>query len=723
MIFRAFVDDATWRVTLDKAAFTGRTLASVGLALFLAFFFQLQSPASAVTTVMIVANPVVGALVSKSVWRVIGTGLGACLAVGLMAAFPQAPILYFFALALVIGVACVVATFLRLSRAYASVLTGYTIMMITMPSFYDPGGIFISALSRLSAVATGIVVTAAVFMVTTFRRPERLLQQLGAMFRATADHALNFYQTQGRDVGTESAADASPLPTFRNWPQPLYAERDRLLGQLAGLSVSVENAATDNPEIANRLRAFLTGLSGLSGIVAIFHPHWASHPDDAVVAEDVHERMAATLRDVAALSQHPDWLADGTAVRARLHAAIAEFDVLELSRPDVVALIALDNARDVLVQFDHVAEMLSMGEGTSAVYARLQTYREWLPALRNGFRSAIITFLAGLIWYVTRWNTGPMFMLIIVAVVSLLSTTPSAARASPYLAVGLVLSVPAVLLCHLYFLPLIDGFPLLWLTMCLFLLPGVWLQFSPKFGPIAFGYVVFFTILLSVNNPIRYNDIVLLNNWMAVVVAAALLVVVFKVVIPANDRSDAASLISSLVNGVQRLAFETRNQGTIWVRWESLQLQKISRMRMRLAMASPPVKLPEYMDAAYATLSVGRMIVRIRQMLAASPLGGELSRSVGMALASFRGVRSHPEHTAECLRNAADKLLADGQDSLDCARIAACLIQIAHVLDEAPGFFHKHGPIQLSPRMKQADRPLSAPVPVLSTILGIEKTA
>jgi len=259
--------------------------------------------------------------------------------------------------------------------------------------------------------------------------------------------------------------------------------------------------------------------------------------------------------------------------------------------------------------------------------------------------------------------------------------------------------------------------------MCLFLLPGVWLQFSPKFGPVAFGYVVFFTILLSVNNPIQYNDIALLNNWLAVAAAAALLVVVFKVVIPANDRSDASSLISSLVNGVRRLAVETRDQDTIWVPWESLQLQKISRMRMRLAMASPPVKLQEYMDAAYATLSVGRLIVRIRHMLAASPLGVELSRPVDAALASFRGVRTQPDHTAECLRNAADKLLADGQDSLECVRIAACFTQIAHVLGEAPGFFHKHGPIQLSPGMKQADRPLSAPVPVLSPVLGIEKTA
>jgi len=723
MMFRAFVDDATWRVTLDKAAFTGRTLASVGLALFLAFFFQLQSPASAVTTVMIVANPVVGALVSKSVWRVIGTGLGACLAVGLMAAFPQAPILYFFALAIVIGVACVIATFLRLSRAYASVLTGYTIMMVTMPSFYDPDGIFLSALSRLSAVTTGIVVTAAVFMVTTFRRPERLMQQLGAIFRATTDHALNFYETHGQDVGTESVGDAAPLPSFRNWPQPLYAERDRLLGQLAVLSVSVENAATDNPEIGARLRALLTGLSGLGGIVAIFHPHWSSRPDDSLTSAEVHDRMAGTLRDITALAKDPDWLADVIAVRRRLRVAVEEFDVLEMSRPDVAALIALDNARDVLVQLDHVAEMLSMGGGTSAVYARLHTYREWIPALRNGFRSAIITFLAGLTWYVTRWNTGPMFMLIVVAIVNLLSTTPSAARASPYLAFGLLLAIPATLLCHLYFLPRIDGFPLLWIAISLFLLPGVWLQFSPKYGPVAFGYVVFFTILLSVNNPIHYDDIALINNWMAVVLAAALLVIVFKVVVPANDRSDAASLISSLVNGLRKLAFETRDRDLNWVGWESLQLQKISRMRMRLTMASPPVKLAEYMDAAYATLSVGRLIVRIRHMLTASPIDTETSRVVDAALASFRSVRNHPEHTAECLRDAAQQVLTQGQDSLGHARIAAGLTQIAHVLDETPGFFHKHGPIQLSPEMRQADRPLSAPVPVLSPLLGIEKTA
>lgn len=78
-----FADDARWNGFTATAGYTMRVFLSIGIALFLAFVFQLQSPLSAATTVLIVSNPTVGAMVSKSVWRLIGTLIGAAISVGL----------------------------------------------------------------------------------------------------------------------------------------------------------------------------------------------------------------------------------------------------------------------------------------------------------------------------------------------------------------------------------------------------------------------------------------------------------------------------------------------------------------------------------------------------------------------------------------------------------------------------------------------------------------
>ncbi len=77
-----------------------RTLGAALLALYLAFQLELDTPYSAMTTVMIVANPVQGMIFQKSLYRFGGTLVGAVAAVTLMALFAQTPVLFLIGLAL-----------------------------------------------------------------------------------------------------------------------------------------------------------------------------------------------------------------------------------------------------------------------------------------------------------------------------------------------------------------------------------------------------------------------------------------------------------------------------------------------------------------------------------------------------------------------------------------------------------------------------------------------
>ncbi len=71
-----------------------RVVLGVWIALYLAYFLQLDSPYWAASTVLLVAHPVRGALFSKSQWRILGTVVAAVAMVTLMAAFPQEPVLF-----------------------------------------------------------------------------------------------------------------------------------------------------------------------------------------------------------------------------------------------------------------------------------------------------------------------------------------------------------------------------------------------------------------------------------------------------------------------------------------------------------------------------------------------------------------------------------------------------------------------------------------------------
>jgi uncharacterized membrane protein YccC len=72
--------------------FALRTIAAGLLTLYLAFLFDLDQPKWSIMAVVIVSQPLAGMALARSFGQVIGTTLGAVVAVLIMAIFPQAPL-------------------------------------------------------------------------------------------------------------------------------------------------------------------------------------------------------------------------------------------------------------------------------------------------------------------------------------------------------------------------------------------------------------------------------------------------------------------------------------------------------------------------------------------------------------------------------------------------------------------------------------------------------
>src|ERR1700728_1175952 len=117
--------DARW---LDKAMraagppllFGLRLWASVSLALYIAFWLQLDNPFWAGTSAAIVCQPQLGASLRKGWFRVVGTLIGAVMSMLLTACFPQDRALFLGALVLWCAICAVAATLLRNFASYAA---------------------------------------------------------------------------------------------------------------------------------------------------------------------------------------------------------------------------------------------------------------------------------------------------------------------------------------------------------------------------------------------------------------------------------------------------------------------------------------------------------------------------------------------------------------------------------------------------------------------------
>ena len=144
----------------DAIGFATRTTLALLLAYLVAFAVQVEGPSTAGVCVAIVAQPSPGMAMSKAASRLLGTLLGGCIGLALLAAFPQDRVLLLAGYAVWLGLCTFGSTLLRDFRSYGAALSGYTAGIIAIGAIDSPHTALLTTLNRVAAMTIGI---AAVF--------------------------------------------------------------------------------------------------------------------------------------------------------------------------------------------------------------------------------------------------------------------------------------------------------------------------------------------------------------------------------------------------------------------------------------------------------------------------------------------------------------------------------------------------------------------------------
>src|SRR4051812_28479174 len=149
----ALMQGLSWR----EGLFSLKSFAAAMLALYIAFRLDLPQPGWSVTTAYVVSQPLAGMVLAKSLYRVLGTVIGAGMSLVLVALFSNAPELFCLALALWIGAGTAVSIYLRdAPQAYVGMLSGYSAAIIGLPAALAPDTAFDFALARCIEIMIGI---------------------------------------------------------------------------------------------------------------------------------------------------------------------------------------------------------------------------------------------------------------------------------------------------------------------------------------------------------------------------------------------------------------------------------------------------------------------------------------------------------------------------------------------------------------------------------------
>jgi uncharacterized membrane protein YccC len=142
--------------------FSAKTFAGAMLALWIALRIGLDRPYWAMATAYIVAQPLTGAMRSKSAYRFYGTLVGAVACLALIPNLVDAPVLLIAALSLWVGGCIYFAVLDRTPRSYVFLLAGYSVALIGFPIVDAPGTVWDVVLARAEEITLGIVCTTVI---------------------------------------------------------------------------------------------------------------------------------------------------------------------------------------------------------------------------------------------------------------------------------------------------------------------------------------------------------------------------------------------------------------------------------------------------------------------------------------------------------------------------------------------------------------------------------
>jgi uncharacterized membrane protein YccC len=157
--------------------FALKTCAAALLTLYIALECSLDRPSWAVTTVFIASQLYAGATVSKSVYRVLGTCLGAGISVLMVPTLSQSPELLCMALAAWVAGCLFISLLDRSPRSYVFMLAGYSAAFISFPAIGTPLSIFEISVARVEEITLGVLCSSLVHMLVLPRFVQQVIEQ------------------------------------------------------------------------------------------------------------------------------------------------------------------------------------------------------------------------------------------------------------------------------------------------------------------------------------------------------------------------------------------------------------------------------------------------------------------------------------------------------------------------------------------------------------------
>ena len=615
---------AQWELVWGSAAraagppllFGLRLWAAVCLALYVAFWLELDNAYWAGTSAALVCQPHLGASLRKGWFRMIGTLIGAVVIVVLSGLFPQNRFGFLVSLALWGGACALVATLLRNFAAYAAALAGYTAAIIASDQLGATGGLngqaFMLAITRVSEIWIGIVSAGIVLAGTDFGDAPR---RLAAQFAALAAEIAKGFSSSLALAGFSSSDTLQPV-------------RRELIRRVIALDPIMDESLGESsrlryhsPLLQGAIDGLFYALAAWRGVVV----RLSRLPKDVArqEANAILRSIPPELRSAAQAGQTIPWTENPSGKRAECDAAARALRALPPGSPSLRLLAA--HAANLLAGFAAVLDGLAL---LVADPARIRSRRrmtphvpDWLPALVNGGRAFVTIGAVEVFWIATEWPNGAQAITFTAIAVILLAPRADAAYAQAVsFMIGIALAAVCAAIILFAVLPNRATFAGFSIVMGLYLVPVGMLMAQSSQAMFALFTAMSgnFVPLLAPANQMSYDTVQFYNSALAIVAGCGVAALSFRLLPPLSPAFRVERLLELTLRDLRRLA--TANVGRLPADWEG-------RIYKRLV-AMPDEAEPLQRTQLLTALSLGSEIIELRRVAPQLGLASDLDAAL-----------------------------------------------------------------------------------------------
>jgi uncharacterized membrane protein YccC len=572
-----------------------RMWASVCVSLYVAFALELSEPSWAATTAALVCQPVLGASLRKSMFRMIGTVIGAIAIVVLAALCRQDRIAFLVGLTLWCAVSGFVATLLRNFAAYAAALAGYTAAIIAIdvlgPVGSTNGIVFIFAIDRALEICIGIVSAGVVLALTDLGHSRRkLATECASLSSAILDGFTDCFATA-----------SSSLDQFR-------ALRRDLLRRVIALDPMIDAAIGEASDLRYRSAVLQRAVSGLMETISAWRKvafALARH-SDAMTSQEahaIHDLLPPARLSARAIesTREPADLRGAccSAVRSLTHFDAGTPMQRLLADNAAAGMLGMARALNGLTGVIDPRDVIRM-KGRAHLHVA-----DWMPAFVNALRILFAVGTISLFWIMSAWSNGVAAITFCAVIVILLPPSGDVAYSNAVLFLqGSVVSAVLSAIVVFGLLPKVVTFPTLCLTLGLVLVPLGVLNARGWKAMLTFAAAVNFLPMLNITNGMSYDASGFWNGAIAILAGIAFGVVAMLIIPPLPPAIRTRRLLALMLKDFRRLV--KRPSPGRSTDWEN---RGVARL-----LAMPDKAEAQDRAELAAIVAVGKEIVRFRQI-------------------------------------------------------------------------------------------------------------